>query len=81
MNLKTISSLLVGLILLYLFVSLGWSILNAQTCTYELPKNPTCEQIAKNDADNCKYVILRWKKVDYNKELQKCKLWELNKNK
>lgn len=67
---------LLGLFALYLIVSFGWSILNMQSCTYDLPENPTCEQIAENDANNCKYVILRWKKVDYNKELQKCKEWE-----
>ncbi len=47
-----------------------------QSCTSDLPENPTCEQIAENNANNCKYVILRWKKVDYNKELQECKEWE-----
>lgn len=80
-TIKSVIGILIGLFILYLVVSFGWSILNTQTCTYDLPENPTCEQIAKNNADNCKYVILRWKKVDYNKELQKCKLWEQNKNK
>ena len=67
---------LLGLFALYLIISFGWSILNMQSCTSDLPKNPTCEQIAENNANNCKYVILRWKKVDYNKELQECKEWE-----
>lgn len=78
---KSVISILIGLFLLYLVVSLGWSFLNIQTCTTNPIENPTCEQIAENDANNCKYVILRWKKVDYNKELQKCKVWEQNKKK
>lgn len=44
-----------------------------QSCTSNLPENPTCEQIAKNSVDNCKYIILKWKKINYSDELQKCK--------
>ncbi len=32
--------------------------------------------MAKNNVDNCKYVILKWKKVDYSQELKKCQEWE-----
>lgn len=70
---KSIIGILLGLFVLYLIVSFGWRALNMQLCSYNLPKNATCEQIAENNANNCKYVILRWKKVDYNKELQQCK--------
>lgn len=52
-----------------------------QICTSNLPKNATCEQIAENNASSCKYVILRWKKVDYNKELRQCKEWEQKQEK
>ena len=52
-----------------------------QSCSYDLPENPTCEQIADNNANHCKYVILRWKKVDYNKELKECKEWEAKQEK
>jgi len=81
-TIKNIIGVLVGLFILYLVVSFGWSFLNMQSCSL-LSKNtdPTCEQIAENNANNCKYIILRWKKVDYNRELQKCKTWEQNKNK
>ncbi len=75
-KIKDIIGFLLGLFALYLIISFGWSILNMQSCTSDLPENPTCEQIAENDANNCKYVILRWKKVDYNKELRECKEWE-----
>lgn len=52
-----------------------------QLCSYDLPENSTCEQIAENNAKNCKYIILRWKKVDYNKELKECKEWEQKQKK
>lgn len=55
-----------------------WSVLNIQSCQYDLPKNATCEQIAQNDSKNCKYIILKWKTVDYNSELKKCEDWEQN---
>ena len=75
-NLKKIFGVVIGLITLYLLISFAWSLLNVQTCSYNLPKNATCEQIAENNANNCKYVVLKWKKVDYDKELQQCKEWE-----
>lgn len=73
---KKILSILVGLFVLYLILSFAWSILNTQQCSSLAEKNATCEQIAENNSKSCKYVILRWKKVDYNKELQQCKEWE-----
>lgn len=80
-KIKSIIGVLVGLFVLYLIISFGWSVLNMQSCSYNLPENPTCEQIAENNANNCKYVILRWKKVDYNKELKECKAWESKQEK
>lgn len=73
---KKILSILVGLLALYLIASSAWSVLNMQQCSSDLPENPTCEQIAENNSKNCKFVILKWKKVDYDKELQQCKEWE-----
>lgn len=80
-KIKSIIGVLIGLFVLYLIISFGWSVLNMQSCSYNLPENPTCEQIAENNANNRKYVILRWKKVDYNKELKECKEWESKKEK
>lgn len=74
-KLKNVIFILLGLLLFYFIASSTWSFLNMQICTSNLPKNATCEQIAENNANSCKYVILRWKKVDYNKELQQCKEW------
>ena len=73
---KNIILILLGLAVFYLIIEFAWSVLNMRSCAYYLPQNPTCEQIAENSANNCKYTILRWKKVDYNKELEKCKKWE-----
>lgn len=75
---KKILIILVGLLVLYLIVETAWSILNMQQCSFSTEKNATCEQIAENNSKNCKYVIMRWKKVDYNKELKQCKEWEQN---
>ncbi|GEM_PF-4015090 len=58
--------------ILYLIGEFLWEIPNVQLCTSNLPKNPTCEQIAENNLRNCRYIIKRWKKVDYNLELKKC---------
>jgi len=80
-TIKNIIDILLGLSVLYSIFSFGWRILNTQLCSYNLPKNATCEQIAENHANNCKYLILRWKKVDYNKELQQCKAWEQKQEK
>lgn len=78
-TIKNILSFCFGLLSIYLIISLIWGILNTQSCSYkDLPENPTCEQSAENSTNNCKYIILRWKKVDYNKELQACKEWEQN---
>lgn len=80
-KLKNIFGILVGLFVFYLVSSFIWSVLNIQTCSSNLPKNPTCEQIAANNAKNCKYVIFRWKKVDYDKELKECREWEQKQEK
>lgn len=79
MKLKSMLSILVSLIILYFVISFSWSLLNTQTCSVgDLPKNATCQQIAENNSKYCKYVILKWKKVDYNAELKKCQQWEAN---
>ena len=78
---KKILGIIVGSLVLYLIIKSGWGLLNMQKCSSDLPENPTCEQIAENNASNCKYVILRWKKVNYNKELQQCKEWEQKQQK
>ncbi len=75
-TLGSIISVIIGLFVLYLIGGFVWGILNMQSCSSNLPKNPTCEQMAKNNVDNCKYVILKWKKVDYSQELKKCQEWE-----
>ena len=80
-TLGSIISVIVGLFVLYLIGGFVWGILNMQLCSSNLPKNPTCEQIAKNDAENCEYVILKWKKVDYRQELKKCQDWEREQQK
>lgn len=41
-------------------------------------KDWSCEQIAKNNSENCHYVIMRWKKIDYKNELDNCNAWEQN---
>lgn len=73
---KNIIGIGLGVFVLYLITGLGWGVLNMQSCTSDLPKNPTCEQVAENNANNCRYVILKWKKVDYDKELKACREWE-----
>lgn len=78
-QIKALISVVVGLFFFYIIVSFSWSLLNIQSCTSLSQKNPTCEEIAANNAQNCKYVILSWKTVDYNQELKKCKEWEQNK--
>lgn len=77
---KKILSILIAILVIYIIGSFCWSLLNTQTCTIEYPKNATCEQIAENNSKNCKYLVLRWKKVDYSKELQSCKDWESRQN-
>lgn len=72
---KNIIGIGMGIFVLYLIVGFAWGVLNMQSCTFDLPKNPTCEQIAENNANNCKYMILKWKKVDYNEELKECRGW------
>lgn len=78
---KNIVGIGIGLFILYLIAGFVWGVLNMQSCTSNLPKNPTCEQIAENNANNCKYVILKWKKVDYDKELKECREWEQKQEK
>ena len=80
-KLKNLIGILLGLFLFYLIASYIWGFLNMQACSSNLPKNATCEQIAENNSNNCKYVIFKWKKVDYNKELQQCKEWEQKQEK
>lgn len=77
---KKIVSVIITAIILYFIISFGWSLLNTQSCsmTNENKKDWSCEQIAKNNSENCRYVILRWKKIDFEKELKKCQSWELN---
>jgi len=71
---KILKSIIAAILTLVVFYAIGWSIWNTQRCTtFDIPPNATCEQIAENNAKNCKYVIQWWKKVDYNKELQECK--------
>ena len=81
MKVKIISGILIGLLVIHLTVTFGWNLLNMQSCTSDLHENPTCEQIAENNAKNCKYTILRWKKIDYNKELRECQQWEQKQKK
>lgn len=76
MIIKEISKILLAIFAFYLITSIFWSVLNIQLCTSDLPKNPNCEQIAENNSKNCRYIILKWKKVDYSKELEKCREWE-----
>lgn len=80
-KLKSIFGILSGLFVFYLIASSIWGFLNMQTCSSNLPENATCEQIVENNANNCKYVIFKWKKVDYNKELQQCQEWERKQEK
>jgi hypothetical protein len=53
-------------------------IVNMQSCSVggENRNNWTCEQNAQYNAENCHYVILKWKKVSYDKELNECKARE-----
>ena len=74
---KNVGIIILILLSLYVAISFGWGLLNTQECLSDLPKNPTCKQIAENKSKNCKYVFLKWKKVDYNLELKQCKEWEL----
>lgn len=79
---KKIISVILSLVVFYFIVSVGWSVLNTQTCSMndEDKKSWPCEQIAKNNSENCHYVIMKWKKVNYEKELKECQSWQL-KNK
>ncbi len=77
---KNVLGILVGLFILYLIASFSWSILNMQECSLLSEKNATCEQIAENNSKNCKYVILKWKKVDYDKELRLCNEGEVKQS-
>jgi len=74
---KNIVALILGVIVLYLVLSFGWSLLNIQSCSYPDNMNElSCEEQAKNQAENCRYLILKWKKVDYDQDLQQCQEWE-----
>lgn len=65
-------------VVLYVVLSVVWSLLNAQTCTINTGKDATCEEIAEDRANNCEYSIMKWKKVSYEKELNDCLDWERN---
>lgn len=77
---KRIISAIIIAIILYFVVSFGWSLLHMQSCsmTNGNKKDWSCEQIAKNNSENCHYVIMRWKKIDYKNELDNCNAWEQN---
>lgn len=80
---KKILTITIIIIAFLIVASFGWSIVNTQSCkAVNLPKEATCEQIAENNSKNCKYVFLKWKSVEYDKELKSCNEWEQNaKNK
>jgi hypothetical protein len=78
---KKIFFVIFGLILIYFLIESVWNLLNIQLCSSKLPKNATCEQIAENNSKNCKYLILRWKRVDYSSELKDCQEWERKQQK
>ncbi|OGI28444.1 MAG: hypothetical protein A2420_00825 [Candidatus Moranbacteria bacterium RIFOXYC1_FULL_44_13] len=79
---KKIMSITIFLIVLYFIISIGWSVLNMQSCSVvsENRKEWPCEQIAKDNSENCHYIIMRWKKVDYERERKQCQSWQ-SKNK
>ena len=62
----------------FVIASLIWSLLNIQTCSGLARKEASCEQIAEHNSNNCEYIILKWKKVSYEKELSDCLKWERN---
>ena len=76
---KDIFYSILSLILVFFLWSFVWSILNIQTCTSS-QKNASCEEMAKNSVENCRYKILFWKKNNYEKELTMCKNFYENKN-
>lgn len=81
MKFKKLIAAVLFILVLYLVIEFSWSILNTQSCSGLSSKNATCEDIARNNFKNCKYVFLSWKKIDYNKELQQCKRWESEQRK
>lgn len=70
---KKVASVVVGLFFLYILIAFGWSLLNVQHCKFGHQSNATCEEMAEDNAKNCEYVILKWKRVSYEEELKKCK--------
>jgi hypothetical protein len=75
-KIREVLGFFLALIFIYIIFSYAWSILHMQSCSYDTAKQSTCEQIAENNSKNCKYLILRWKKVDYNDELKRCNSWD-----
>jgi len=75
-KLKTAFLFVLGVVSIYLIGSFVWSILNTQVCTGLGEKGDSCEEIARKGSENCRYVILRWKRVSYEHELKKCLDWE-----
>lgn len=74
---KRILTISILIITILIVISFGWSIANTQSCkAVDLPKEATCKQIAENNSKNCEYVFLKWKSVEYEKELKSCMEWE-----
>ena len=79
--------ILIFVFFVYLPISIGWKILNAQLCSmspkskYENLKGRSyCEAVARDDSENCKYIFLRWKNVNYDQEFSQCMKWISSKN-
>lgn len=75
---KKFFSLLIVVGVIYVLYSLASGVVNMQSCTMgnENRNNWSCEQNAKYNTENCHYVILKWKKVSYDQELNECKAWK-----
>ena len=61
--------------------SFVWGLLHIQSCEIDSDKQLTCEQLAENNSKNCKYLILKWKKVNYDQELQASRKYEIKNGK
>lgn len=64
---------LISIIVIYIIWSYVYSIFNSQICAVKYDKNDSCEVQAQKQVEGCKFVFLKWKKLDYNTELQMCK--------
>jgi hypothetical protein len=71
---KKVISIAATISVIYLVFSMASGIVNMQSCAVgsEDKSNWTCEQVARTNSESCHYVILRWKKVSYGEELNKC---------